>query len=74
MDSPLHLYSHPYFRTYRGTVLLFCITGLFALSLLLGLFSRLSTAVVWFLMLNLHTRNDLVNDFGGGYRDHDDLQ
>ncbi len=43
---------------------IFVVAGVFGLTLLLGYRTRLATAVTWFLLISLHTRNPAVNQAG----------
>jgi len=50
--------------TAEVTALLFLFTAVSAVTLLMGRYTRLSTLVVWFLLMSLHVRNPMLNTNG----------
>ena len=55
---------HAWRDTYSWELFLFCIQGVFAIFLLLGFKTRLSTFIVWLLYISLHNRNLFILQSG----------
>src|SRR5262245_59020814 len=58
--SPVSLSVHMAVGSAFGTALLFLVHAIAAIALLLGFRTRVMTAIVWYLLASLHTRNPLV--------------
>lgn len=62
-----HLFAYRWLDSPWGAGCLFALAGLAALCLVVGVRSRLSMAVSWFLLASLHSRNTYVLDMGDVY-------
>ena len=62
--DPWHFSFHLMNGTWEFQLVLFIVQWVFAVSLLLGYQTRLSTVVSWILLISLQTRNPLINHGG----------